>query len=395
MIPQEKNKEHKWTNIILIVITIAILGYVAYIKGRVYLGLGNNVGLAATKELLTLDEKEKSFIGVNEKQIIKVTGDGIKAYDFDNTELWSDTFSMSNFVVKQKKPYIAVADKQGKTLELYNHKGKQCEITTDNPIVYFSVNENGGIATVESGDNAYTVTAYDKKGKKLCWRVSYTSTDGYPTAATLSPDNRLLLMSYVSVDDPQVTSSIFAMNVEGNTNENIDNIAFGYIESNNLVYGLEYINKDTWVCIGDKMMTWYDNNGNAREKVSDLSLVFVPELTKTSSFGSGYFPVIYSEKPAQNVVHRQDKMAYYDKDGKQTYCIDLGGGAEYYYGDEHGVVVEVAGVFKGYNKLCNQIFEYAPAIDVSKVIYVPSLQKGIAVTKDKVLLLTPKKENNK
>ena len=401
MIPQEQTNEEKVkgrkeTNIALITITICILLYIAYVNGIGIFAANKNVTLQMGEELITLSEKEETFIGLNNKQIIKITADGINAYSFEGTEIWADTFSVDNFEVQQKEPYIAIGGKQGKTIVLYSTKGKLCEITTVNPIVYFSVNEAGGIVTVESSKNAYTISAYDKSGKFLCSRVSYTSTDGYPTAAVLSPDNELLLMSYVSVDEPQVTSSILAMEVEGvSTEDKVDNIAFGYIESNNLVYSIEYINNDTWVCVGDKAITWYDNNGQTKGKQSNLSLVFVPEIIKKSSFGSGYFPVVYSEKPTQSVVHRQDKLAYYDEVGQLMYSVTLEGGAQSHYADDDGVVINVNGTYRGFNKLCNQIFEYSPTIDINKVVYVPTIKKGIAVGKDKVYLLIPKKEKNK
>ena len=392
MIPQEKSKGHKWTNIVLIAITLAIIVYVGYTKGRAYFGLGKNVALQASGELLTLDEKERPFIGVNEKQIFKVTTDGIKAYQFDQSEIWSDTFSMANFDVKQKAPYIAIAGKKGKTIAVYNTKGKQCQIEVNGSIVKFSVNEIGGVAVIEENGSSYVVSAYDRTGKRLCQRVSYVSSDGYPTAAVLSPDNKLLLMSCVSVDNPQVDSSILAIKIGGTSDEQQEEFYFGYIEENNLVYHLEYINKETWACIGDKAITWYNNEGEIKGKQDNLALVFRPELIKTSKFGTGYLPIVYSERPTQNVVHRQDQLNYFDDAGKITYQLSLEGGVENYYADENGIILKVNGIFRGYNKLCNQIFEYTPNIEVDKVIYIPAMQKGIAVCKDKVVLLTPKKE---
>lgn len=392
MIPQERNKRQTWTNKILVIVTLGVLLYVVYSKGLGFWGFNKSVVLQTTDEILTLDEKERTVVGINEKQIYKVTANGINTYNWEKNEIWSDTFSMEQFIVKQKAPYIAIADKQGKSLVLYTHKGRQCEIITTHPIVYFSVNESGGVTTIESQENTYITTAYDKTGKKLCWRVSYTSTDGYPTAAILSPDNSLLIMSYVSVDEPQVVSSVLAMKVAAVKNEEVDNIAFGYKENNNLVYDLEYINKSTWVCVGDRAMTWYNNQGMIKGKQNDLSLVFVPEVIKMSRFGTSYFPVIYSERPTQNVVHRQDQLAYYDENGKQTYQLALNGGVENYYADDNGVIVKVAGTFKGYNRLCNQVFEYEPAIDINQVIYMPGMNKGIAISKSKVYLLVPKKE---
>ena len=385
-------RERKLTNGILIIITLVIALYVAYIKGFVSFGATRLVELEVNKELLTLDIKEKSTIGINEEQIYKVTSDGITSYNFAGEQIWADTFSMDNFVSIQRKPYIAVGNMQGKNIILFNEKGRQAEIVTANPIVYFSVNEAGGIATIENENNSYTVTAYDATGKKLCWRTTFISADGYPIVAELSPDNKLLLVSYVSVDEPQVVSSIIAIDVEDQETENLDNIKYGYKQTNNLVYDVEFISKNTWASVGDKAIDWYDLEGNQKGTQKNLSAIFVPYLTKMSEHGLGYFPMIITEKPTQNIVHRQDRLVYFNDIGEETFSVNLEGGVEYFYADENGVTLQKANVFRGYDKLGNPFFEYMATTDVSQVIYIPSLKKGIAVNKENILLLTPKKE---
>lgn len=384
-------KKKKITNKILVIITLVIITALVGIKAINHLGLGQKVVLQTGEELLSLDEKENAIVGINNKQIFKITGNGINTYDFNKMDIWSDTFTMNNVAMKQKDPYLIVGDKKGNTLNLYDHKGKKCQITTAHPIVNFSVNEKGGIAVIEKGENSYIITAYDSAGKKLCWRVSYPESEGYPTAAILSPDNKILLMSYVSVDEPQVNSRILAMHVEDNASEKPDNILFGYVEKNNLIYQLDYISKDVWVAVGDKMVTWYDNTGNIREKMQDLILAYVPQIMNTSEFTTNYLPIVVSEKPIQNIVHRQDRLVYYDDEGKEIYSVSLDGGVENYNVGEEGVTLSVNGVYRGYNKLCNEQFEYTPSIEIKKVIYLASKQKGIAVSKDKVYLVTPKK----
>lgn len=391
MVELLKKNEHKWTNMILIVITLAIAIYVAYIKGFIPIGYINTVVLEEGKELIPLDVKEKSYVGVNNRQVFKVTGDGITAYSLEGDEIWRDTFSLSNFVVMQKQPYIAVASKQGNTVLVFNEKGRKSEITSDYPIVYFSVNESGGVVIITNDNNSYTVSAYSEVGQHLWDRTSFISDDGYPLVAELSPDNKHLIVSYASVDEPKVVSRILGMDINDSNNEVKDNVQFGQEQKNNLVYEIEFINNETWAAIGDKMIVWYDVNGNEKGKQQNLSLVFTPYLYKMSEHGTGYLPMILSEKPTQNIVHRQDELAYYNDIGEKTFSLALDGGAEYCYADSNGVIVQVGNQFKGYNKLGNEIFEYTSNTDVSKVIYIDSARVGIAVDKERVLLLTVKK----
>ncbi|MBE6023048.1 MAG: hypothetical protein E7231_07420 [Cellulosilyticum sp.] len=386
-----KSKERKWTNSILIIVTVAIVIYIAYIKGWISLGLTRTVVLAESKELIALQSNEKSYIGINNKQVIHITRDGIKAYNLDGDEIWQDTLSADNFVVMQKEPYIAVGSKQGKVVQIFNEKGKQAEVISNYPIVYFSINEAGGLVTIANNDTSYVVTAYDERGQILCDRTTYTKQDGYPVVAELSPDNSKLMLSYVSVDEPQVISRVYAMDVNDRDNKSRDNLEYGREQKNNLVYEIEFINENTWVAIGDKLVVWYDKAGNEIGSQSKLSLVSVPYLYQMSKHGTGYLPMILSEKPTQNLVHRQDELTYFNDKGEKVFSVNLEGGAEYVYADSNGVTVQVENRFTGYNKLGNLFFEYTASTDVSKVIYIPSIQRGIAVNKESVFLLIPEK----
>ena len=386
-----KKQERKWTNIILIIITLAIIGYTAYIKGWIHIGNNQSVVLQTRKELFKIDSKANPFIGINKEQVFHITRDGITAYDLEGEEVWQDTFSFNNFVVMQKEPYIAVGSKEGQSIHVFSDKGKQYEITSTYPIVYFSVNESGGMVTIANNDTSYIVSAYNEMGKNLCNRTTFIKSDGYPLVAELSPDNKKLIMSYSSVDEPQVVSRIYCMDINNSNEEVLDNVEYGREQSNNLVYEIEFISDDTWVSIGDKLIVWYDIEGNELGKQSNLSLVFVPYLHKMSQYGLGYIPMIISEKPTQNIVHRQDELAYFNHLGEKTVSISLGGGAKSIYADGDGVVIEIDNIFRGYDKLGNILFEYTADTDVSKLIYIPSAKKGIAINKESVLLVTPQK----
>lgn len=387
-----KKRRFKITNIILLIIVIGICMYIAEVQGWTNLYNKGQVDLVESETLLTLDVKERAFIGVNNKQIYKITNDGIKAYDFDKQEIWSDTLSLNNIIVKQRTPYIAVGSKDGKSVILFNDKGRQAEITTNNPIIYFSVNQEGSIVTIEEGEKSHIVTAYDQSGRFICNRTSFIENDGYPIVAELSPSSELLLINYINVNEPQVVSTLIAIDVTDKHTEQLDNIKYGIKQKDNLIYAIEFINKNTWVSIGDKKITWYDVKGNEKKTNSGIYAVFTPYVMEMSKYGDGYLPLIISEKPTQNIIHRQDQLVYLDSKGEELFKLEIEEGAESFYSDSSVVVYKSGTSFKGYDRLGNNIFEYKPTLDVNRVIYSTVLNKGIAINKEKVILLTPTKE---
>ena len=390
-----KKHPFKLTNIILLVIVLGILIYIAELQGWINLHNAEEVTLVEKDVLITLDAKAKTYIGVNNKQIYKVTTDGITTYDFDKQEIWSDTLSLNNIIVKQRTPYIAVGSRDGKNISIFNEKGKQAEINTTSPIIYFSINEKGNVVTIEENEKSHVVTAHDADGKFICKRTSFMENDGYPIVAEISPDNTMLLVSYISINEPQVVSTLLVIDTQDKQTDQFDNIKYGIKQKGNLVYAIEFINNNTWISVGDKETIWYDLQGEQQAKKEELYAVFSPQVIEKSKYGQGYVPMIVSQKPTQNINHRQDQLLYFDVNGEETFRLELSEGAESFYWDANGVVYKSNGEFKGYDRLGNSTFTYRPTLDVSKVIYVPNLKKGIAVNKEKVILLKPKKEEVK
>lgn len=395
MVKKLKINKVKPTSIVLTVLVVCMIAYMIVVRGNFFAGTFGHVVLEESKTIIDLNVKANEYVGLNGKQIIKVNQDGIIAYDLEGYELWSDTLSVKNYVVKQREPYVAVGSKQGNTIRLFDQKGARAEIICDNPILYFSVNENGGIAVIQSVADGHIIAGYDNKGKALSKkRITYESKDGYPTAVELSPDNDFLMASYLSVDEPVLTSTLIAIDMNKRNSEAVDDVEYGIAQKDNFIYEIEFIKNDTWVSIGDKQATWYDLSGKEVHSEKTISAVFTPYLHKMGTYGQGYFPVLSTESVNKNIIHRVDQLTYFDALGEQSFTMELAEPATYFYADAIGSIIGSGNRYTGYNKLGNQLFEYKGSVDVSKVYYLPDSRKGIAVTKEGVVLLKPKREGN-
>lgn len=392
MANKPKQERIKPTTLMLVLIIIGMLIYIGINRFGGFSLTGNAISLSEGKEIITLDIKDNDYIGLNNKQIIRVNRDGITAYDFDGYEIWSDTLSVNNYIVKQREPYIAVGSKEGKKISLFDAKGKVTDITCDNPIIYFSVNEKGGISVIQSLEGGNMVAAYDVNGRYLGGMVSYTSMEGYPTTVELSADNKLLIATYIKTDEPVLTSSIRAIGMQQSSEEEGEGVKYGLLEKENLIYEVEFVKDNIWVSIGDQKMTWYDLDGNEIKSVTNINSVFRPYLYKLSKYGDGFLPIISSDNPSSSIIKRKDKLTFWNAQGAKTFETDLQVPAEYLYVDDRGVVIGAGNQYVGYNKMGSQTFSYKSTVDVNKVFYLSEMRKGIAVSKEKVMLLTPKRK---
>lgn len=347
------------------------------------------------EEIISLDIKENAYVGVNNNQVYKVTRDGIKVYNLDKQEIWSDTFTLGEVVVKQKEPYIAIGSKNGKSIHLFNEKGKQAEVNTQSQIVFFSINQNGNLVVIEEEENKHHVTAYSKTGEFLCTRTSFIETDGYPVAAEVSPEGDILLISYINVSEPEVTSTIICMDTKNNENKELDNVTYGITEKDNLVYSILFLSNDIWVSVGDKYINWYNKAGDHKVKKEGLYSIYAPSVPSVGVFGDGYLPLIVSGKPIQSTVHQDERLVVLDDEGNEIFSHDIEETSGNLSVNKQTIVYQTGGQYEGYNRLGNKLFTYSPTIDVDKVIYLPDSKQGVAISKEKVMILSTESKGEK
>ncbi|MDF2876926.1 MAG: hypothetical protein K0S30_22 [Clostridia bacterium] len=392
MTAQKKNGIFKLTAILLGVLVLLTALYMLLTKTQfIQFTKGYNT-LEYEKDILEFELLSNTYIGVNNQQIIKITKDGIAAYDLEGQELWSDTLTLDNYVVKQRESYIAIADKMGQTIWIFNDKGKQGQILCENPIIYFSVNKDGNVAVIESLDESHMIGAYNKNGESFSKRITYAKDAVYPTTVELSPDNEVLVASYVNVDTPTITSTLVAMNTQKPHEQKLDDILYGIEQKDNLIYEIEFIKDNEWVSVGDKMTTWYTLEGSEISRKTELFCLLNPYLVKSSNYGEGFLPVVSAMSINQNTLHRKSSLNFYNAKGEAFFNEELNEEPTYFYADDKGVILGSNNHFKGYNKIGTKLFEYNSNRDVSKLFYLRDKKKALAVTKDKVILLNTKKE---
>ncbi|MHC1749054.1 MAG: DUF5711 family protein [Cellulosilyticaceae bacterium] len=381
---KQEPKTSKKATMALIIIAIFILGTIIVSYGiRKKETISN---LEVEKTIIKLEEKENKYMGINNSQIIKVTLDGVKAYDLEGQEVWSDTLSLDSIRVKQRPPYFAVSSKDSRKIEIFNETGKQGEITTQHPIIYFSVNVNGDVATIEETPEGHIVSAYNNKGKFIVNKVTYFKENGFPMSAEIAPSGKLLLIAYVGMDTPKITSNIQAIPLEKQKEEVRDMVKYGVKQENQLVHEIEFISDNTWVGISDKGLTWYNYEGNEVAKIDEFYTTYLPYLHNLSGFG-GYIGVVGCHTINSNLMHNKEVLYIYDTKAKELLKKEFTSPVTYFYADHKGVIIGEGKRYRGFNKIGNQYFEYTATQDIEKMAYLEKHNKVIAITKDAVILL--------
>lgn len=387
----KRQMKSKNATITLIIIGIGIV--LAMITSWTSWKQAGNVTLKVDREILSFDSLKNTQIEVVGNQIIKVTQDSITAYDLEGEQLWTDTLTLDSIVIQKRGNYIAVSSKNGRNIHIFNDKGKQGEIVVQNAIISFSVNRKGQIAVIEQFSDGHQVSTYNERGE---WsgvkRVTYTKTDGYPMAAEISPNGMDLIISYIDMNEPKLTSCVQVIPMQRQSEEKIDQVKYGLKEQNNLIFEIEFINDDIWASIGDTGTTFYAlEDGKEIKHLPKIYPTYVPYLNQLPHNG-GYLPMVVGEMAQGTSIHNKERLIVLDQEGNLVLEQAMEAPITYYYADQRGVIIGTGRLFEGYNKMGVKQFEFKATQDIQRVVYLG--QKSVAITKDKVLLLKEEMRGN-
>lgn len=388
----ETGRRGKTPKIIIGICALAILIYLLYQQGYIpkvamlYPGEGGT--LEFVRDIIEVDvSKNQEFI-VNQEQLIWVTEDGVKALTLEGEEIWADTHTIKNISIAQRAPYFAISEKGGRTVSIFDTHGKKSDIQFANPVMYASMNKKGDVVVIESTDDGYVISAYDEKGSSLgVKRVTYVQDVGYPTAAEISPDGKMIIISYLNTTDAQIVSDLIAIGIGDNELANADHILYGESYKNTVISQIEFINESTWVAVGDNRMSFNKLDGTKIKEINDVYYNYAPSLDRLVDWQGINYGVVNSTKPIMSTVHPVETLVIYSQEGEVVEEIVLESKTTHMYNDGKTIITGSDRRFTAHNRLGKKRWEYTGTKDIQKMIPLYPQQQVIMISKGKVELM--------
>lgn len=169
-----------------------------------------NSGYHTYKVLDVIDRNDDVSVNyhVVGEGLIRYSKDGASYTDKRGKTLWNQTFDMANAKIASCDEFMAIADIGSNQLRIFNQAGQVAVIEAAYPIANVDISEQGVTAVVLSAADASYIDMYDTKGNKLVdIKVSISQT-GYPMDFAISDDGTKLAVSYMVVNDGEISSKI-------------------------------------------------------------------------------------------------------------------------------------------------------------------------------------------
>ena len=339
----------------------------------------------AEQKAFSFSETLPEYTSINGDQIIRVTKDGINAYNVEGEEIWTDTLTLDNIVVREREPYFAIANMNDRTIHLFSEKGREGEIIVEHPIVYFSLNHKGDVAVIQELEEGHNISAYTLNGHPISGsRTTFIKNAGFPISAEVSNDSQMLIASYIDIYSPRITSVIVGMPIGITEPQAVDNITYGIEIKDNIIYDIEFITDDLWVAVGEEGISYHNvSDGKRTIELPETYLMQPPYIRNDND--KGYIAIVGKYVEQGSNTFGEQILWIYDKKGELVLEQVFEQPIEFYKASEKGVVIGQGNNYEGYTPSGVHNFSFHSTYQLEDIGYVS--HELIAVTKNEVFNL--------
>nr|WP_300822267.1 DUF5711 family protein [uncultured Schaedlerella sp.] len=240
--------------------------------------------------------------------IIRYGRNGVTFLSRQNEVLWIQPGQFQNPALEVNDQTFAVADTGGNSIQIFTDKGLKGEFETNLPIEKFSLSNQGIVSAILKNENSPMIVTYDSTGNILVENQVVIGSMGYPVALEMSPDGKVLLVSYLDMKNSTLKSRVAGYNFveEGTDRENHQVSMEEYEDS--VIPEIFFMDAVTSVAVGDHSFS-ISKGSRIPEKTTEVELFREIRSTFHTSRYIG-FVLLNEEKSGY-------ELRLYSKSGKQ------------------------------------------------------------------------------
>jgi len=286
-----QHRLRRFFRVILILALIAGIAGVFWVqqKQRTYTGY---VTVHSSKR--EISSSAKSVVLGND--ILSYSKDGVNCCDTGGKTLWNETYEMQNPILAVCNSTAAIGDYNGGKIYVMNREGAMGEITTNLPIRALCVSDDGVVAAVLDDTDVTWIYLYNAKGATLAYFKTTMSQSGYPASISISPNSRLVVVSYVQADTGKVKSGVAFYNFGDVGQNEVDNYMSGYDYADTVVPYVQFMNSEDAFAVADNRLMFFEG---AQKPVSKAEKLLDKEV-QSVYFNSKYVALVTYDSSGKN-----------------------------------------------------------------------------------------------
>ena len=302
-----KKRKNKIIVLAIVLVLIVLVGICFLIKYQTY----NYVEITTIFENQNTDNA--NYVNCLDG-ILKYSRDGVVLLSEKGDEIWNQPCQMNNPIVEQCGESVAVGDKGGTSILVFQRKGLKGEIHTAKTIEQFSVSSQGIVSAILKDEEAPLVMCYDAVGNKLVEHKVVPKNIGYPTDVAISEDGYTLLVSYIYIEENKVENKISYYYFNHTETKEKDYQVYEKDFENMIIPEVAFLKNDISVLFGDSSMILYKG---LKEPKKLVQVEFQNEVQN----------VTYDDELIAVLLRKDKSVGYklniYDTKGKLLSSVDV------------------------------------------------------------------------
>lgn len=301
-----KDKKKKIILLMIAIVFVVILGMYFIMKYQTC----NHVETTTVYENSGTDNSNyvQCFDGV-----LKYSRDGTALFTQRGDEIWNQPCQMSNPTVEICGESVAVGDKGGTSIFVFQKNGLKGEIKTTKTIEKFAVSSQGIVSAILKDEEMPLVMCYDAVGNKLVEHKVIPKNMGYPVDVSISEDGKTLLVSYLYTEEGQVTSKV-SYYYFGEGNEAKDYQVYQKDFTNTVIPVTAFLKHETSLLVADNALIFYEG----LQELKEITKVNFKTEIQSVAYSADYVAVVLRKDNATDY-----KLNVYNIKGKLLSSVDV------------------------------------------------------------------------
>jgi len=305
--------------------------------------------------------------------------DGASCLDQKGSAVWNRTYEMQNPKISICGQMTAIGDYNGRSIYVMDKNGQKGIVNTNLPIRDFCVSENGVVAAVLDDTDVIRINIYngnEDTEETIAYGKATMDKSGYPVSISLTPNGKIMAVSYLYVDSGSMKSSVAFYNFGEVGQNETDNYVSGFDYLNTVVPYVRFMDNDSAFAVSDDRIVFF----SGAERPTNVATNLLEEEIQSIYYNESYVGLVFNDQSGESVY----RLDVYNSQGSKISSLSFD--IEYtdiifnkdqiiIYGDTECQISNM----KGVNKFLGS-FEKSTAL----LIPTSSVYKYIAVTSDSI-----------
>lgn len=274
--------------------------------------------VTATAPITIVQGADVKNLGGN---ILLYSKDGASCVDSRGNAVWNRTYEMQTPLISISGQTAAIGDYNGRSIYVMDKIGEKGTINTNLPIRNFCVSANGVVAAILDDSNLVRINIYNGNGnteETIATGTASMDKSGYPLSIALTPNGKIMAVSYLYVDSGNMKSSVAFYNFGEVGKNETDNYVSGYDYLNTVIPYVRFMDNDSAFAVSDDRIVFFSGS----ERPTNIASNLLEEEIQSIYYNENYVGLVFNNQNGESAYRLDVYNSAGSKIGSQFFDIE-------------------------------------------------------------------------